>query len=128
MTRDSSRSELEVLGNLGRKIGIADLSMEDFDLVFASAHGVEKYCDQFETIDLTTPERFHFMQLIVASLNLALKQLGPGAKGSERRVEILLRSDLAEYKYIIDYWGRDDAPWAATPMMRRLKNDAQLNR
>ena len=97
--------------------------MQDFDLVFADPRGVERCCDQFEALDLTAAERFHFMQLIVASLDLALKKQVPGVESSAQRVEELLRQRLEEYKYIIDYWGRADTPWQTYPMMKRLKSD-----
>src|SRR4051812_18985912 len=106
MTQDSVREQDEIVAALGRKIGIANLAMQDYDLVFADAEGVEKYCDQFQAIDLTAEERFYLMMLIVASLDLALENRVPGCEASEQRVEGLLLKDLAEYKYIIDYWGR----------------------
>jgi hypothetical protein len=113
------------IADLGGKIGIPNLAMQDSDLVFADAHGVDRHCDQFETIDLTPPERFHFLQLIVASLDCALRQNVPGSKLSEHRVEKLLLRDLAEYKYIIDYWGRADSELNTVPMMQRLKRDSR---
>src|SRR5688572_27376333 len=123
MTQDSAKDEYQVIADLGLKIGIPDLSMEDFDLVFADSGGVEKYCSQFEAIELTQAERFHFMQLIVASLDLALEKRVPGFEASEQRVERLLLKELADYKYIIDYWGRMDTELRTVPMMARLKAD-----
>jgi hypothetical protein len=123
MAQGSDNSEYEAIADLGRKIGVPNLSMQDFDLVFADASGVENYCDQFETIELTPPERFHFMQLIVASLDLALEKGVPGSEANEQRVERLLLKELADYKYIIDYWGRSDSELHTTPMMARLKRD-----
>jgi hypothetical protein len=125
MAQGSDKTEYEAIADLGRKIGIPDLSMQDFDLVFADAGIVENYCDQFETIDLTPPERFHFMQLIVASLDLALEKGVPGSEASEQRVERLLSKNLADYKYIIDYWGRTDTELHTIPMMTRLKRDSR---
>ena len=125
MTRDLVKAEDEVLTTLGQKIGIANLSMQDYDLVFADAEGVEKYCDQFEMIDLTPAERFYFMMLIVASLDLALDKRVPGCEASEQRVQTLLSRDLADYKYIIDYWGGRDSTLRTVPMMSRLKQDAR---
>jgi hypothetical protein len=125
MKQGSDKTAYETIADLGRKLGIADLSMEDFDLVFADASGVERYCDQFETIELTQAERFHFMQLIVASLDLALEKAVPECKANERRVERLLLKELADYKYIIDYWGRPDTELRTVPMMTRLKKDAR---
>jgi hypothetical protein len=125
MAQGSDRAGYDALADLGRKIGILDLSMQDFDLVFADGRGVDKYCDQFETIELTQPERFHFMQLIVASLDLALEKGVPGSAANEQRVERLLLKDLADYKYIIDYWGRTDTELHTTPMMTRLKSDSR---
>jgi hypothetical protein len=125
MTRDSAKEEYEVIADLGRKVGIPDLSMEDFDLVFAAADGVDTYCDQFETIEFTSKERFHFMQLIVASLDRALEKRAPGWETNEKRVEQLLLKDLGAYKYIIDYWGRTDCELHTAPMMARLKSDSR---
>jgi hypothetical protein len=125
MAQGSDKTGYEAIGDLGRKIGIPDLSMQDFDLVFADARGVDNYCDQFETIELTHEERFHFMQLIVASLDLALKKGVPRSAANEQRVERLLEKDLADYKYIIDYWGRTDTELHTTPMMARLKRDSR---
>jgi hypothetical protein len=125
MAQDSSKDAYVVIADLGRKIGIRGLSMQDFDLVFADADGVEKYCDQFEAIELSSAERFHFMQLIVASLDLALETNVPGADASEGRVERLILEDLAHYKYIIDYWGRRDCSLHTVPMMARLKRDSR---
>jgi hypothetical protein len=124
MAQDSTKDEYEVIAELGRKIGIPGLSMEDFDLVFADAGGVGRYCDQFEAIELSSAERFHFMQLIVASLDLALEKHLPGSDVSERRVERLLLKDLAHYKYIIDYWGSRNSSLHTVPMMTRLKRDS----
>ena len=123
MAQDSAKDEYKVIADLGRKIGIPGLSMEDFDLVFADAEGVERYCDQFEAIEFSAAERFHFMQLIVASLDLALENHVPGSDASERRVESLLLKDLVHYKYIIDYWGRKGSSLHTVPMMARLKRD-----
>ena len=123
MAQGSDQAEYEDIAAHGRKIGIPDLSMQDFDLEFADAGGVENYCDLFEKIDFTPPERFHFMQLIVASLDLALEKRVPGSVASEQRVERLLFEDLADYKYIIDYWGRTDSKLRTIPMMTRLKRD-----
>ena len=125
MAQDSTEDAYKVIADLGRKIGIPGLSMEDFDLVFADADGVERYCDQFEAIELSSAERFHLMQLIVASLDLALESQVPGSDASERRVERLLLQDLAHYKYIIDYWGRRSSSLHTVPMMARLKRDSR---
>lgn len=125
MTQNLVRAEDEVITALGRKIGIPNLATQDFDLVFADAEAVEKYCDQVESIELTAAERFYFMMLIVASLDLALADRVPGFEASERRVEELLSKDLADYKYIIDYWGGRDSPLRTVPMMSRLKQDAR---
>ena len=79
MSYDAAKSEMTALLNLGRKIGIAGLATPDFDLVCANAHAVERFCDQFEAINLTPQERFYFMQLIVASLDEALRRGVPSA-------------------------------------------------
>lgn len=125
MAQDSAKDAYEVIADLGLKIGIPSLSMEDFDLVFAVSGSVEKYCDQFEAIEFTPAERFHFMQLIVASLDLALEECVPGSDVSEKRVERLLLKELADYKYIIDYWGRRNSTLHTVPMMSRLKQDSR---
>ena len=124
MTQESTIAERVVLAELGRKIGIPDLVMEDFDLVFAAASSVDAYCDQFEALDLTPLERFHFMQLIVASLDLALRDRVPLARANEQRVERLLLNDIASYKYIIDYWAHC-REFRTQPMMNRLKKNAR---
>ena len=123
MTGGTGTKDYAAIADLGEKIGIPDLAIQDFDLIFARSHEVDRYCDQFETIDLTAPERFHFMQLIVASLDIALLENAPGAQRSEQRVERLLLRDLAPYKYVIDYWGRSDTELNTVPMMQRLKFD-----
>jgi hypothetical protein len=74
MSHDAATSGTTALRNLGRKIGIAWLATPDFDLVCANAHAVESFCDQFESIELTAKERFYFLQLIVASLDEALRR------------------------------------------------------
>lgn len=74
MSHEAAKSETTALRNLGRKIGIAGLATPDFDLVCANAHAVASFCDQFESIELTPKERFYFMQLIVASLDEALRR------------------------------------------------------
>jgi hypothetical protein len=111
------------IADLGRKIGIPNLAVEDFDLIFADPHGVHAFCDKLNTIELTQAERFHFVQLIVASLDMAMGEGVFGAEGCDRRVEQLLLKDLGDYKYIIDYWGRPDTDLRTVPMMLRLKND-----
>jgi hypothetical protein len=78
MSGDAAKSEVTALRNLGGKIGIAGLAMPDFDLVWANAHAAEKFCDQFELINLTSKERFYFMQLIVASKRLKSALNGRG--------------------------------------------------
>jgi hypothetical protein len=125
MGHESIKTGYEAIADLGQKIGIPNLAMQDFDLVFADPHGVDGFCDQFETIDLTPPERFHFMQLIVASLDLALEEGVSEVEASERRVEQLLLENLADYKYIIDYWGRTDTELRTLAMMKRIKRDAR---
>jgi hypothetical protein len=111
------------IADLGQKIGIPNLAMQDFDLIFADPHGVDAFCDKLNSIELTQAERFHFMQLIVASLDLAMGKGVSRAEGCARRVEQLLLKDLGDYKYIIDYWGRPDTEFRTVPMMLRLKND-----
>jgi hypothetical protein len=64
----------DTVRSLGAKIGIDRLAMQDFDLVYANAHAVGRFCDQFESLELTAKERFCFMQLIVASLDEALRR------------------------------------------------------
>src|SRR5579862_538503 len=103
MNHDAAKSEMTALRNLGGKIGVAGLATPDFDLVYANAQAVEKYCDQFESIELTPEERFYFMQLIVASLDEALRRGVQCARELEERVERLLARDLVDYEYIIDY-------------------------
>src|SRR5262245_17092104 len=125
MTQDDARSEYAVIAELGKKIGIPELAMQDFDLIFAKAHSLDKFCDQFESIEFARMERFHFMQLIVASLDLALRDNVPGVETCEKRVEKLLLKDVAAYKYIIDYWGRCDSELHTVPMMQRLKGDSR---
>lgn len=46
------------------------------------------------------------MQLIVASLDEALRRGVPSARELEQRVERLLARNIVDYEYIIDYWGR----------------------
>ena len=124
MSDDAAKSEVTALRNLGAKIGIAGLATQDFDLVWANAHAVEKFCDQFEVINLTSKERFFFMQLIVASLDEALRRGVPSARESEKRVERLIARNIPAYEYIIDYWGRTgvDIDLRVAPMMQRLKS------
>lgn len=113
-----------VLLSLGRKIGIAGLATQDFDLVCANAQAVDRFCDQFESIDLTPKERFYFMQLIVSSLDEALRKAEPSARQWELRVERLLARNIVDYEYIIDYWGRTgiDIDLRVAPMMHWLKS------
>jgi len=124
MSYDAAKSETNALLNLGRKIGIAGLATQDFDLVYASAHAVNSFCDQFESVDLTLEERFYFMQLIVASLDEALRKAVPSACDSEQRVERLLARNIVDYEYIVDYWSRTgvDVDLRVAPMMQRLKS------
>ncbi len=63
------------------------------------------------------------MQLIVASLDEALRRGVPSARESEQRVERLIARTIPAYKYIIDYWGRTgvDIDLSVAPMMQRLK-------
>jgi hypothetical protein len=96
MNDDAARSETATLRGLGGKIGIATLATPDFDLVYANALAVEKFCDQFGSIELTPKERFYFMQLIVASLDEALRRRVPCARELEERVERLLARDLVQ--------------------------------
>ncbi len=124
MSNDAAKSEWTALRSLGRKIGIAGLATQDFDLVYANANAVNRFCDQFESVDLTLEERFYFMQLIVASLDEALHKAIPSARESEQRVEQLLARNIMDYEYIIDYWGRTgvDIELRVAPMMQRLKS------
>jgi hypothetical protein len=124
MSYDAAKSETTALLNLGRKIGIAGLATQDFDLVCANAYAVNRFCDQFESLDLTLKERFYFMQLMVASLDEALRKGVPSALESEQRVERLLARNFMDYEYIIDYWGRTgvDIDLRVAPMMQRLKS------
>jgi hypothetical protein len=124
MSYDAATSETASLSNLGRIIGVAGLATQDFDLVFANARAVDRFCDQFESIDLTPRERHYFMQLIVASLDEALRKAAPSARESELRVERLLARDIRDYEYIIGYWGRTgiDIDLRVAPMMQRLKS------
>jgi len=46
------------------------------------------------------------MQLIVASLDEALRRGLPSARQSEQRVERLIARNTPDYEYIINYWGR----------------------
>jgi hypothetical protein len=117
----SYKAEYAAIADLGRKIGIPNLAMQDFDLVFADRHRVDEFCDFFETLELTPPERLHLMQLTVASLELALSADPEATQPLERRVERLLSADLPEYKVVIDYWGRSEL--ATAPLMTRLKKD-----
>jgi hypothetical protein len=87
MSYDAARTETAALSSLGRKIGLQGLATPDFDLVYADARAVDHFCDQFESI--TAKERFYFMELIVASLEEALRQATPSARESELRVERL---------------------------------------
>jgi hypothetical protein len=77
MNQDATNSEMTALRNLGGEIGIAGLATPDFDLVYANAEAVDRFSDQFESIELTLEERFYFMQLIVASLDEALRRGQP---------------------------------------------------
>jgi len=124
MSHDAAKSEMTALSNLGRKIGIAGLATPDFDLVCANAHAVAGFCDQFESIELTPRERFYFMQLMVASLDEALRRGVPSARELEQRVERLLARNIVDYEYIIDYWGRTgvDIDLRVAPMIQRLKS------
>jgi hypothetical protein len=124
MNHDAAKSEMTALKSLGRKIGIAGLATPDFDLVYANAEAVDRFCDQFQSIDLSREERFYFMQLIVASLDEALRRGVRCARELEERVERLLVRDLEDYEYIIDYWGRTgvDIDLRVAPMMQRLKS------
>jgi hypothetical protein len=124
MSHDAATSEATALRNLGRKIGIAWLATPEFDLVCANAEAVEGFCDQFESIELTPKERFYFMQLIVASLDEALRRGVPSARESEQRVEQLIARNIPDYEYIVDYWGRSgvDIDLRVAPMMQRLKS------
>ena len=124
MSYDAAKSEMTALLNLGGKIGIAELATPDFDLVCANAEAVDRFCDQFETIELTLKERFYFMQLIVASLDEGLRRGLLSARQSEQRVERLLAGNIVDYEYIIDYWGRTgvDIDLRVAPMMQRLKS------
>lgn len=124
MSHDAATSETTALCNLGRKIGIAGLATPDFDLLCANALAVESFCDQFESIELTPKERFYFMQLIVASLDEALRGGVPSARESEQRVERLIARNIPDYEYIIDYWGRSgvDIDLRVAPMMQRLRS------
>ena len=128
MNHDAARSETAALRSLGGKIGIAGLTTPDFDLVYANAQAVDRFCDQFESIDLSREERFYFMQLIVASLDEALRRGVRYARELEERVGRLLARDLVDYEYIIDYWGRTgvDIDLRVAPMMQRLKSSRQL--
>jgi hypothetical protein len=127
MSHDDARAEVAALSSLGSKIGIAQMAIQDFDLVYAAPDSVAKFCDQFESIDLTPSERFYFMQLIVASLDEALRTPSPPTRALEKRVESLLSSRALEYEYIIDYWrrGGTDFEFCVTPMMRRLKDQLE---
>ena len=80
MSYDAAESEMTALLNLGRKIGIAGLATPDFDLVCANAYAVDRFCDQFESIELTPKERFHFMQLIVVNGGVEPRDFGGGAR------------------------------------------------
>jgi hypothetical protein len=124
MSHDAAKSEMTALRNLGRKIGIAKLAAPDFDLVCANAYAVASFCEQFESIELTPKERFYFMQLIVASLDEALRRGVSSARESEQRVERLIAGNIPDYEYIIDYWGRTgvDIHLRVAPMMQRLKS------
>jgi hypothetical protein len=106
----------------GRTVN-AGLATPDFGLVCANAYAVDRFCDKFESIELTPKERFHFMQLIVASLDEALRTRVLSAQQSEQRVERLLARNIVDYQYIIDYWGRTgvDIDLRVAPMMQRLK-------
>lgn len=115
--------EYAIIAALGKKIGIKGLGTQDFDLIFGHANSVEKFCDQFASIELTPNEKFHLMQLIVASLDEAIRTNAQFAHAAEQRVEQLLSSDPHAYEYIIDYWasvGTEDAGTSVRPMMRRL--------
>jgi len=63
------------------------------------------------------------MQLIVASLDEALRRGVPSARESEKRVERLIARNIPAYEYIIDYWGRTgvDIDLRVAPMMQRLR-------
>ena len=123
MNRDAAKSEMTALRNLGGKIGIAGLATPDFDLVHANAEAVDRFCDQFESIELSREERVYFMQLIVASLDEALRGGVRCARELEERVERLLVRDLADCEYIIDYWGRSCTEWRRH-RSPRVSNDA----
>ena len=117
------RDDYAIIAGLGKKLGIEGLATQDFDLVFADANSAAKLCTQFESIELTLREKFFLMQLIVASLDEALKVSAPLASEAEQRVERLLSSNPKEYEYIIDYWGSVGEEIGGThvrPMMRRL--------
>ena len=64
------------------------------------------------------------MQLIVASLDEALRSGMPSARELEQRVERLLARNIVDYAYIIDYWGRTgvDIDLRVAPMMQCLKS------
>jgi hypothetical protein len=117
----SYKTDYAAIADLGRKIGIPNLAMEDFDLIFADRHRVDEFCDFFETLELTPPERLHLMQLTVASLELAISADPEATQPLECRVERLLSADLPEYKVVVDYWGRSEL--ATAPLMNRLKKD-----
>ena len=63
------------------------------------------------------------MQLIVASLDEALRRGVPSARESEQRVERLIARNIPDYECIIDYWGRTgvDIDLRVAPMMQRLR-------
>lgn len=65
------------------------------------------------------------MQLIVASLDEALRKAIPSARESELRVERLLAGNIGDYEYIIDYWGRTgiDIDLRVASMVQRLKSE-----
>lgn len=123
---ESIEEETATLTSLGSKIGIPQMAVQDFDLIHADSDSVAVFCDQFESMEFTPNERFYFMQLIVASLDLALRRPGPSGIALESRVERLLATNIARYQYIIDYWGGagTGSAFRVTPMMQRLRKTA----
>jgi len=125
MSKDDARSEYAAIAALGRKIGFPKLAMQDFDLIFANPNSVDRFCDQLESVELTSQERFHFMQIIVASLDMALSKSVPSARADEERVEYLISKDIKGYEYIIEYWiGAEGGGFHVTAMMQRLRGQA----
>jgi hypothetical protein len=74
--------------------------------VYADARSADRFCDQFESIDLTPKERYYLMQLIVASLDEALREEVPSVRRAGQSVERLLSRNALEYHYTLDYWSR----------------------